>query len=164
MELTEQDRRLLTAIERGLPLCRRPFDEIGRRAGISGDEVIAALDRMIGAGIISRMGIIVRHHELGYRNNAMVVWDIPDEEAETIGNRFKTFDFVTLCYRRRRRPPLWPYNLFCMVHGREREVVLAQVEELVACCGLADTPREVLFSSRRFKQRGAVYSPAASVL
>ena len=155
---------MITAVERGLPLCRRPFREIGKQAGISESEVIAALGRMAESGIISRMGVIVRHHELGYRNNAMVVWDIPDEKAGEIGRRFKTFAFVTLCYRRKRRPPVWPYNLFCMVHGRERDVVLAQVEELAEGCGLKDMPREVLFSGRRFKQRGAVYSPAASVI
>jgi len=65
---------------------------------------------------------------------------------------------VTLCYRRPRRLPDWPYNLFCMVHGRERETVAEQVREVARMAGIADRPRALLFSRRRFKQRGATLS------
>ncbi|HEB79812.1 MAG TPA: Lrp/AsnC family transcriptional regulator [Rhodospirillales bacterium] len=162
-ELTGADRRLVTAMGPGLPLCRRPFREIGARAGLSEKNVITALKRMLEAGIISRLGVVVRHHELGYKANAMVVWDIADEDVDQIGERFKTFDFITLCYRRKRRPPQWPYNLFSMIHGRERQAVLAQVDELARACGLEDAPREILFSGRRFKQRGAVYNSGGAL-
>ena len=108
-------------------------------------------------GVIKRFGVVVRHHELGYRANAMVVWDIPDERVRDIGQQLGDFAFVTLCYRRPRRLPVWPYNLFTMIHGRDREQVLARVEELVQACGLGDVARDVLFSQRRFKQRGARY-------
>jgi len=67
------------------------------------------------------------------------------------------FEFVTLCYRRPRRLPDWPYNLFTMIHGRDRDEVLANIDRLVRECGLEDIPRDVLFSRRRFKQRGAIY-------
>ena len=162
MELSDPDRRLVAAIERGLPLCRHPYREVGERAGLSEGQVIDSLKRMLDGGVISRLGVVVRHHELGYRANAMVVWDIPGDRADALGRRFSGFDFVTLCYRRERRLPQWPYNLFTMVHGRDRDVVLDQVEQLAVACGLEDIRREVLFSGRRFKQRGAVYntSPA----
>jgi hypothetical protein len=45
-----------------------------------------------------------------------------------------------------------------MIHGRDRATVLAQADELARLPGLADTPRDVLFSRRRFKQRGARYA------
>jgi DNA-binding Lrp family transcriptional regulator len=104
------------------------------------------------------MGVIVRHRSLGYDANAMVVWDVPDDCVSDAGRRMSAFEFVTLCYRRPRRPH-WPYNLFCMIHGKERETVLAQTELLAQGCGLGDVPREVLFSRRCFKQRGACYAP-----
>ena len=37
------------------------------------------------AGLIKRMGVVVRHRALGYRANAMVVWDVPDNELERVG-------------------------------------------------------------------------------
>lgn len=163
MELTPADRALVAAIQDGLPLTARPYADVGSRIGLGEEEVIAALRRMLDGGVIKRLGIVVRHHELGYHANAMVVWDLPDDRVGEIGRRFSAFDFVTLCYRRPRRPPRWPYNLFSMVHGRQRPTVLAQVDALARACDVADAPREVLFSRRRFKQRGGLYCGAANV-
>jgi DNA-binding Lrp family transcriptional regulator len=84
---------------------------------------------------------VVRHHELGYRANAMVVWDAPDEKVERIGRRLGDIDCVTLCYQRPRRLPDWPYNLFCMVHGQDRDDVLACIARLVEALGLVTSTR-----------------------
>ena len=148
---------LIEAIQTGLPLVPRPYRAIGARLGISEQAVITRVRAMIDAGIIKRLGVVVRHHELGYRANAMVVWDVPDERVEHIGRALGDLDCVTLCYQRPRRLPDWPYNLFCMVHGRDRNEVLACIRRLVDALGLGRIRREVLFSGRRFKQRGARY-------
>lgn len=150
---------LLQAVQSGLPLVNDPYAELGRRVGLSEAEVIRLLSDWVAAGIIKRLGVVVRHRSLGYDANAMVVWDIPDDRVGDVGRRMSAFDFVTLCYRRPRRGNSWPYNLFCMIHGKDRANVLAQTELLAASCGLIDTPRDVLFSRRCFKQRGARYMP-----
>jgi siroheme decarboxylase len=155
--LADEDRRLVAALADGLPLVERPYDALGRTLGWPEDEVIGRLGRLIAAGVISRFGVIVRHHELGIRANAMVVWDVPDERVREAGTVLKELPYVTLCYRRPRRPPAWPYNLFCMIHGRERARVEALIEEATAAAGLSGCERAVLFSRRRFKQRGARY-------
>jgi DNA-binding Lrp family transcriptional regulator len=148
---------LVGAIQQGMPLVPRPFAEIGAAIGLSENDVIAGLAHLLEQGVIKRMGIVVRHHELGYRANAMVVWDIPDERISALGHCIGKFGFVTLCYRRPRRLPVWRYNLFCMIHGRDRAEVLSLVEQLKTQCGLQDIAHEVLFSCRRFKQCGARY-------
>ncbi len=153
----DTDRRLLAALQDGLPLVSRPYADIGRRLGMSEPEVVARLGRLQQAGVIRRLGVVVRHHELGYGANAMVVWDVPDEEVRELGHCLAGFDFITLCYRRPRHPPQWRYNLYCMIHGRNREEVLAHLEWMIGHCGLAALPHAVLFSRRRFKQRGARY-------
>jgi len=148
---------LIGAIQHGLPLVSRPFAEIGAGIGLAEHEVIAALASLVEQGVIKRMGVVVRHHELGYRANAMVVWDIPDDRVSELGQRIGSFDFVTLCYRRPRRLPAWRYNLFTMIHGRHRDEVLNLVAQLKQQCGLENVAHEVLFSCRRFKQCGARY-------
>lgn len=151
-------RALVEAIEAGLPLVPEPFAAIGARVGLDEAEVIRRIRDLLDQGVIKRFGVIVRHRELGYRANAMVVWDIPDEKVREVGGCLGRFPFVTLCYRRPRRLPAWSYNLFTMIHGRDRDEVLARIDELAARCGLGDTPRQVLFSRARFKQQGARYS------
>ncbi len=155
--LSAADRALLAEVQHGLPLVSEPYAVIGARLGWSQQRVIDRLRALLESGVIKRWGVVVRHHELGYRANAMVVWDVPDEQTEDLGRAFAEFEFVTLSYRRPRRPPDWPYNLFCMIHGRDRVTVSAQVQHLVDKLALAAIPHAVLFSGRRFKQRGACY-------
>jgi DNA-binding Lrp family transcriptional regulator len=145
----------------GLPLVPRPYAALGAEIGLSEAEVLERLRVLLADGVISRMGVVVRHHELGWRANAMTVWDVPDVRVAEAGGRLRELPFITLCYRRPRRPPAWPYNLFCMIHGRDRATVLNQVEEATRAADLSELPRDVLFSLRRFKQRGARYDAAA---
>ena len=148
---------LIDAVQDGLPLVARPYLEVARQLGWSEQQVIDELRDMIDSGTIKRLGIVVRHHELGYRANAMVVWDIPDAQVDRLGYQLGQQDCVTLCYQRPRRLPDWPYNLFCMVHGRDRDEVLACIDTMLEGLGLESVPHAVLFSGRRFKQRGARY-------
>ncbi|NOQ35280.1 MAG: AsnC family protein, partial [Methylococcaceae bacterium] len=105
---------------------------------------------------IKRLGVIVKHRKLGYRANAMVVWNIPDEKVDDVGAIISQIDFVNLCYQRPRRKQ-WAYNLYCMIHGKSRDIVLEQLEQLIKSCQLSAFDYEVLFSRRCFKQRGARY-------
>jgi len=159
------DSRLLGLVAKGLPLVPRPYAVMGYELGITEAEVMRRLARLTEQGFIRRFGVIVRHRELGYRANAMVVWDIPDDSVAQVGRCFGDHEFVTLCYHRPRRLPQWRYNLFTMIHGRDRGEVLTRVAELGASCSVPGVVHDVLFSGQRFKQRGALYAtrqPAAN--
>ncbi len=157
MVISDRDHPLIAAIQGGLPLVSRPYADLARRIGWSEEQVINRIGEMQRSGIIKRFGVIVRHHELGYRANAMVVWDVPEQRLDEVGSTLGDHPCVTLCYQRPRRLPDWPYNLFSMIHGRSREQVSAQVKQLVRELGLDGIPHEILFSGQRFKQRGARY-------
>jgi DNA-binding Lrp family transcriptional regulator len=164
MELSVEDLALIEAIQRGLPLVSRPYAVVAEQLGWSEETAIERIAALQQGGVIKRLGVVVRHRELGYRANAMVVWDVPDEEVAELGRCLSGFEFVTLCYRRPRHLPQWSYNLFCMIHGRNREAVLEKFNLMVESCGLEDIPKAVLFSRRRFKQRGALYRPLPTTL
>ena len=163
--LSPFDRKLLGAIEDGLPVCARPYAQVAEWLGVAEDVVIARLRALVEAGVIRRFGFVVHHRELGFCANAMVVWDIPDGCVDEAARIISDAPYVTLCYRRPRRGRKWPYNLFCMIHGTSREVVLEQVARLEAqlskTLGLEDIPHAPLFSKRRFKQCGARFSTTA---
>jgi len=157
--LSELERMLVAAIQYGLPLAPRPYALLAAQIGSTEAQVIELIGNLLQRGVIKRLGVVVRHRELGYRANAMVVWDIPDADVSELGRCIGKFEFVTLCYRRPRQLPAWPYNLFCMIHGKDRTSVMEKIRLLEESCALANVPHEVLFSRRRFKQRGAVYAP-----
>ncbi len=158
MELDARDLDLVSALCAGLTLDSRPYQTLGQAVGMAEAEVIRRLDAMVEGGVIRRLGVIVRHHELGYRANAMVVWDVPDDQVRDTGLRLGLCPEVSLCYRRPRRLPHWPYNLFTMIHGRDRAQVRDALAQMAEREGVAHLPREVLFSTRRFKQCGARYT------
>ena len=130
-----------------------------RRSALPSRMCCARLRSLIERGIVARFGCILRHRPIGYRANAMAVWDVPDEHVDSLGERLARRDEVTLCYRRTRRPPAWSYNLFAMVHGRERDAVTEQIAEAGRNVGLGDFPSSVLFSRRCFKQSAARLAP-----
>jgi len=152
---------IIEAMQGGLALTSRPFARIAERVGTDEQTVIETVRELRAAGTIKRFGVVVRHHELGYRANGMLVMDVPDESVESTAGRLAEDPAVTLCYRRPRRPPAWPYNLFCMIHGQDRDSVQKKISALRRATGIHELPYCVLFSRRRFKQRGARYvSPA----
>ena len=150
-QLTSEDRALIKHIEHGIPLVPRPYVEIAQQLGITEQDVIDRIQQLQQKGAIKRYGVVVRHHELGYTSNGMVVWNVPDERVGELGKCIGDFDCVTLSYRRPRRLPDWPYNLFTMVHGRNREEVIEKVNAIVESCELQDIDHTILFSTRRFK-------------
>jgi DNA-binding Lrp family transcriptional regulator len=163
MELGESDRLLIVALQEGLLLVPRPYAALAACAGLTEPEVLARIRDWRDRGVIRRLGVIVRHRPLGFEANAMVVWDVPDDRVSAAGRWLAAHAGVTLCYRRERALPAWRYNLFCMLHGRERTAVLERLDALTSAVGLAQWPREVLFSVREFKQRGARYVLPAAV-
>lgn len=156
-EIDEKDEALIALIQTGLPLTARPYADLGAQVGMTEEQVINRIAYLNDSKIIKRFGVVVRHHELGYKANAMTVWNIDDDKVSQLGACMGEFDFVTLCYRRPRRLPEWPYNLFTMIHGKDRDHVLSNIELLVNQCGLDTVKHQVLFSTKRFKQRGAIY-------
>ncbi len=153
----EFETALVAEISRGLPLVSQPYAEIALRLGCTESEVTDGISRLLERDDMKRFGIVVRHRELGYRANGMVVWDVPDSRVVETGHCIGQYAFVTLCYRRPRRLPEWRYNLFSMIHGRDRDAVVEQVAFIVEQCGLHDIQHDILFSGRCFKQRGARY-------
>ncbi len=159
--LDAEDRCLLQALSSGLPITRAPFAALKDCCGLSERDALARTERLIAGGTITRFGVIVRHRALGWRANAMVVWQLPPDEASTVGPHLAAVPGVTLCYQRRAVPDAWPYTLYCMIHGRSREDALQVLDTARALPGLAGVAHEVLFSLRCFKQTGALIDPTA---
>ncbi len=148
------DRKLIAATQAGFPLIREPYRMLGLQVGLSEAEVIARLQKLLESGAIRRIGAIPNHYALGFVANGMSVWDVADEAVGEIGAKVGALDFVTHCYERPRHPPLWPYNLFAMVHGTTREEIRAKVEEIAELIGPAARGHDVLFSTRILKKTG----------
>ena len=148
------DLAVVSATQGGLPLVPRPYQEIARRLGVPQETVLGALRRMLADGRIRRIGAVPSHYALGYTANAMSVWDVRDDAVGELGRAVGALPFVTHCYRRPRRLPQWPYNLFAMLHGRERHEVAQQAARIEALLGPACRGRDILYSTAILKKTG----------
>ena len=152
--LDEQERRLIAATQAGLPLCTRPYAALAQALGVSEQQVLDRLSRMIDEGAIRRIAAVPNHYALGYRANGMSVWDVDDAEAESVGREIGDLSFVSHCYLRPRHVPEWPYNLFAMVHGHCRAEVEAKVAIIADHLGARQRSHDVLYSKRILKKTG----------
>jgi DNA-binding Lrp family transcriptional regulator len=152
--LTDEERRLILAIQDGLSLTPQPFAAVAEALGTTEARVLEMLDSLLDRGVVKRLGAVPNHYAVGITANGMAVWDVPDGRVSEAGRLLADQPEVSHCYRRPRRPPDWPYNLYAMVHGQSREEVLAVVKRLNSRSGLEHLPQEVLFSVRQFRKRG----------
>lgn len=154
LPVDDVDLRLIAATQSGLPLVPRPYHAIAEKIGISAEEVMARLTRMLETRAIRRIGLVPNHYVLGYRANGMSVWDVADDQVDELGEQIGRLVFVSHCYRRPRHPPQWPYNLFAMLHGKSREEVTAYAEEIRALLGDACRASDILYSQGILKKTG----------
>ena len=154
MSLDELDRRIIRATQSGLPLVPRPYEAVGAALGISGEQVRERLQAMLEEGLVRRIGAVPNHYRLGFTANGMSVWDVADERVDELGERIGQLPFVSHCYRRPRRAPVWNYNLFAMLHGRSRDEVEAQAQQVAALLGNACRAHDILYSTAILKKTG----------
>lgn len=147
---------ILQALSAGLALVPAPYAALARQLSRGEAEVTARIAALLAAGLVTRLGLIVNHRALGWRANAMVVWDLPEARIEAAGRRLAGHPGVTLCYRRRTVPGRWPYALYCMIHGRSRAETLGVLGAARSLPELAGAGHQVLFSTRCYKQTGAL--------
>lgn len=158
LELDDLDRTIIAATQAGYPLTPEPFAAIAAQIHCDAQTVIARLGRMLRTGAVRRIGAVPNHYRLGLRGNGMSVWNVNDEQVDILGAKVGALDFVTHCYRRPRHLPLWPYNLFAMVHGRDRDEVELAVSRIAGTLAGHCTGHQVLHSEAILKKTGLRFS------
>jgi siroheme decarboxylase len=149
------DRAIIRATQGGLPLTPRPYHAVAETIGLSGEEVMERMQRLLALGVIRRIAAVPNHYALGYRANGMSVWDVPDQEVDALGRMVGALDFVSHCYCRPRHPPVWRYNLFAMLHAKTRGEIEDRLQAIRTLLGPACRAYDVLYSTRMLKKTGA---------
>jgi DNA-binding Lrp family transcriptional regulator len=154
MTLYPSERAIVEATQDGLPLVPSPYALVARATGTSETEVMARFAAMLSRGIVRRIALAPNHYALGVTANGMSVWDLDDARAEEFGAKVGALPFVSHCYLRPRALPDWPYNLFAMLHGRNREEVEEKAADIARLLGDAARSRDILYSTRILKKTG----------
>lgn len=144
------DVHLLKELELGLPLVPAPFEEIGKRLGLSGDKVMARIQLLKDAGIVRKFRARIDQRKVGITANALVAWKPIESGRDYLGKLLAAFPSVTHCYERKPVPGRWEYTHYTVHHGYSRDQVLDDVRAIAEQTGCLDYT--VLFSTREFKR------------
>ncbi len=156
--LSPAERDLVLEIQGGVPLTETPYAHVADAIGQPTEWVLETVSRFEREGKIRRIGVVPNHYALGYTENGMTVWNVPDEVVPEVGPEVAALPFVTHCYRRPRHEGVWPYNFFAMTHGRsedESQRRIEQVRETMAeYWDVTDEDWDSLFSTQILKKTG----------
>ncbi len=149
VELSPVDRLVINEVQQDLPLVTRPFTAMSAHLGMKVADLLAKCQSLKERGIIRRFAAAINHQRAGFQGNAMTCWIAPPDRVDEIGQKLAALSEVSHCYERRTNP-LWPYNLFAMIHGHTREACREIAEKLSDEISLKD--KVLLFSTKEFKK------------
>ncbi len=156
--LTPAERDLVLEIQGGFPLTATPYADIAEAIGQDVEWVLETIKRFNAEGKIRRVGVIPNHYALGYTENGMTVWNVPDEVVSEVGPEVAALPFVTHCYERPRHEGVWSYNVFAMTHGRSEAESERRVHEVREKMGeywaVGEDDWDTLFSTQILKKTG----------
>jgi DNA-binding Lrp family transcriptional regulator len=152
--VSESDKIMIRVLQQDLPLVGEPFDQWARQAGVSAAELLAAASDFLHRGVMRRFAAVLHHRQAGFAANAMGVWAVPLDEAETFGHTAAAFPAVSHCYLRKSYPD-WPYTLFTMIHGTSRQKCETLMAEIAAATGIQDYA--ALYSTKEYKKMRLQY-------
>lgn len=152
--LDEADIKIICALQRDLPLVSAPYKQMAEDIGITEDEFLRRMQRLLDKGIIRKMGAVLRHREVGYVANVLCVWEVAEEKLAKIARRMSRHPAVSHCYDRYTAPG-WPYNLYTMIHAKSRNECEKIAAELERECGV--TNRVMLYTRKEWKKTSMKY-------
>lgn len=153
-ELEPGDEDIIRLLQGSIPVSKQPFAWAASELGMEEDELIAALLRLKEGKALRRMCVILRHRKIGFTANGMCTWKVDSEQATKAGELLAECSEVTHCYERVVYP-VFPFNLFAMVHANSREGAMEIFEKVSKHAGLSGG--QVLFSTREFKKASMIY-------
>jgi len=151
---TEEEKNYIRELQKDLEVVERPFLKSAQKLGITEEQLLEKVKQYENIGVMRRFAAILRHREVGFTANGMIVWKVPDERIEEVGAKLGAFPQISHCYQRPVYPD-WPYSVFSMVHCKsiaDAEDMAKQIQKQV---NVQDY--KILFSSREFKKTRVEY-------
>ena len=154
IEVDALDRKIIRLLQGQFPLVAEPYKVLAAEIGISEEEFLQRVERMIVEKKIRKMGAVLRHREVGFTSNCLCVWNVPDARVDEVARRMAQHERVSHCYDRNRTAD-WRYNVYTMIHGFSREECEKIAEELAAATGIED--RAMLYTKKEWKKTSMQY-------
>ena len=151
---TEEDKNYIRELQKDLEIVDRPFLKSSKKLGITEKELFEKAKYYEKIAVMRRFAAILRHRDVGFIANGMIVWKVPENRITEVGEKLGAFPQVSHCYQRPSYPD-WPYNVFSMIHCKSIKEA-GEVAKIIQNQINVDEYR-ILFSEREFKKTRVEY-------
>jgi len=131
VQLDELDKAILNLIQSSFPITPRPYAAVGDMVGLSEEEVVARVQRLVDTGVIRRIGANFNSRQLGY-TSTLCAAEVPPDQIEQFIGVVNQYPGVTHNYLRRHRLNVW----FTLI-AESTERLAAIIAEMQAKSGIA---------------------------
>jgi len=147
--VTEEDKQFIRELQKDMEIIDRPFLKSAQTLGISEEQLFEKIKYYEEIGVMRRFAAILRHRDVGFTANGMIVWTVPEDRIEQVGEKLGAFPQVSHCYQRPVYPD-WPYNVFSMIHCKSKDEAEDVAKIIQKQINVDDYM--ILFSAREFKK------------
>jgi siroheme decarboxylase len=151
---TEQDKDFIRELQKDMEIIDEPFVKAAKNLGITEDEVFTKMKHYEDVGVMRRFAAILRHRQVGFTANGMIVWKVPEDRITSVGETLGSFPQVSHCYERPTYDD-WPYNVFSMIHCKTHDEAYDVAKTIQNQINVSEY--KILFSSREFKKTRVEY-------
>jgi len=151
---TEEDKEFIRELQKDLDIVDKPFSKTAQKLGMTEEQIFEKLKYYEEIGVMRRFAAILRHRDLGFVANGMIVWKVPEERITEVGVKLGSFPQVSHCYQRPVYPD-WPYNVFSMIHCKSEDEAHQVAKTIQNQINVEEYM--ILFSSREFKKTRVEY-------
>ena len=151
---TEEDKEFIRELQKDLDIVDRPFLNASKKLGMTEEQVFEKLKHYEEIGVMRRYAAILRHRDVGFVANGMIVWKVPEDRINEVGEKLGSFPQVSHCYQR----PVyadWPYNVFSMIHCKSEDEAQEMAKTIQSQIDVGEY--RILFSAREFKKTRVEY-------
>ena len=153
-EPTEQDKDFIRELQKDMEIIDEPFVKAANNLGITENELFEKMKQYEDNGVMRRFAAILRHRQVGFTANGMIVWKVPEDKISEVGAKLGAFPQVSHCYERPTYSD-WPYNVFSMIHCKTHDEANEMAKTIQNQIHVDDY--KILFSSREFKKTRVEY-------
>jgi len=135
------DARLVNCLQEGLPVCPRPFDDVAASLGLSVDELLSRVQRLLDERVLTRFGPMFNAENLGGALS-LCAMQVPQDRYDEIADLVNAFPEVAHNYERDHLLNMW----FVIATERPEQAgtVLAEIEQVTGC-RVYDMPKQEEF-------------------
>ena len=128
--LDDTDRAIINAVQGDFPLSERPYLEVATRLGLTEDDLLKRLERMLAEKVLTRFGPMFQVERMG---GAFVLAAVaaPEERYDLVAEQINAFPGVAHNYRREHA-----LNMWFVLATEAREGIADAIARIEAATGL----------------------------